>query len=217
MNLKKSLIFNSIISIFVAFSLFSMFTGFHFMGSQNAMSAANLSMFKFFTVDSNVFAGIASFLLVIEEAMALKNHTHVSKFHILLKFVATASVTLTLLVTVFFLSPQLGKNFFVLFMNANLFMHLATPLLCIYSFIKYENVKLSFPTTFLGMIPMFLYAAFYVIHALPHAQANRIAAEYDWYGFFMFGVDAFWIVFLVICIVMFGISFILWKQNQKRV
>ena len=216
MKLKKSFIWNIVICLSVAFATYCMFTGFNFMTKGNALAIADLSMFKYFTIDSNVFAGIVCFIMACFEGMViLRKEKSIPKWVLVLKQMATAAVTLTLLVTVFFLSPQYGKDFIFLFVNANLFFHLLVPLFCIFSYTRLEKKKLPFYVTFTGMIPMILYAIFYVYTGLTHAQGNVIPPEYDWYGFFMFGANSVYIVLGIVGIVMYLISFFLYRSNKK--
>ena len=54
---KISIILNSLIFIFTLFATISMIIGFKFMGQLEVLSERNFKSFKYFTVDSNVFAG----------------------------------------------------------------------------------------------------------------------------------------------------------------
>ena len=54
---KISIILNSLIFIFTLFATISMIIGFKFMGAFEVLSSRNFQSFRFFTVDSNVFAG----------------------------------------------------------------------------------------------------------------------------------------------------------------
>lgn len=211
MNLKKSIIYNTFIFILVVFSIVSMLIGFHFMTPNAPLSAANLSMFRFYTVDSNVLAGIVSLLMVIVES----KKKEIPNWLMVLKLISTSAITLTMIVTICFLSPQYGRNFYILFMNSNLFMHLIIPVLCIRSFVKVEKSNIPFKTSFLGLLPMVFYAIYYCIQAFPHAINNQIPRAYDWYGFFMFGANTVWIVIGIFFIFMYLISYILWKWNKK--
>ena len=66
-RLRASLIFNLLIFALALAATLMMFTGFDLMGKNLTLTATRLEAFKFFTVDSNVFAGIASLLIAICE------------------------------------------------------------------------------------------------------------------------------------------------------
>ena len=68
---KISLILNIIIVIMVIGASIMMFTGFRFMPGEIILESNKLGMFKFFTVDSNLFMGIISLLFAIFEIRLL--------------------------------------------------------------------------------------------------------------------------------------------------
>ena len=67
MNTKQKTAFclNLLIFVSVVFSTTAMLTGFNFMGGSGVLSAANWLAFRYFTVDSNVLAGLVSLLYII--------------------------------------------------------------------------------------------------------------------------------------------------------
>ena len=135
---KISIILNSLIFIFTLSATISMIIGFKFMGQFEVLSERNFKSFKYFTVDSNVFAGLISLAYVIYKFTDRgKKSTKLPKVFYILKLAATTGVTLTMIVTVFYLAPTSNGNFLRYFINSNCFMHLITPLLCIISFIFY--------------------------------------------------------------------------------
>ena len=62
---KISLVLNAMIFAFTLFATISMIVGFEFMGQVRVLSSTNFKAFKYFTVDSNVFAGIISLVYMI--------------------------------------------------------------------------------------------------------------------------------------------------------
>ena len=69
---RISLVLNFSIFVMVLFSTIGMMVGFEFMGHSPLLATTQLSIFKFFTVDSNLFMGLASFLLWMKERDSLK-------------------------------------------------------------------------------------------------------------------------------------------------
>ncbi len=234
---KAAFVFNLLIVIFTLFATISTIIGFEFMGDVKILTATNFHAFKYFTVDSNVFAGIISFIYIIFAVKISKGK--IQKFPkalLFLKLAATTGVTLTMMVTAFFLAPG-GKSYFSYFVNSNFFMHFFTPVLCIISFIFFEfgygenskaneeilqsgknavqNEQISFLQTLTGIIPMLIYAVFYITNILLHLENGKVSHTYDWYGFLKAGLQTMWIVMPLILLITWLFSFLLWLANKK--
>ena len=213
---KLSVCFNCLIFIFTLFATISMIIGFQFMGEVKVLSSTNFKAFKYFTVDSNVFAGIISLIYLIFELMIANGRVQkMPKVLDFLKLAATTGVTLTMMVTVFFLAPRTTTTYFAYFMNSNLFMHLITPLLCIITFIFFEPMKISFAQSVTGTIPMILYAIYYIPNILLHLEDGKTSHTYDWYGFLDAGMDTIWFVMPLLLVVTWIFAICLWCGNKK--
>ena len=220
-NLKKSLILNIMIIIFTVFSCYAMFAGLYFMSGDKeyALSSKNLSMFKYFTVDSNVLIGIASIIFVVEEYKVLrKKKTELSKKLYLFKLAATSAIALTFLVTFAYLVPVVGYGFKAMIMNSNLFFHLITPLLAIFTFSLFENTdKIGKKEVIVGIVPTACYAIYYLINIVTHMTNGKVSPEYDWYFFMQGGIWTAFIVVPLMLLITYLISLFLWKINKKLV
>ena len=214
---KLSIIFNCLIFIFTLFATISMIIGFKFMGQLEVLSERNFKSFKYFTVDSNVFAGLFSLAYVIYKLTANgKNRSVMPRAFYILKLAAATGVTLTMMVTVFYLAPTSNGNFLHYFLNSNFFMHLITPLLCIISFIFFEVAEpqkliMSVP----GIIPMLLYSFFYTPNVLLHLDNGKVVRAYDWYNFLAGGAQTVWIVVPVLYLITWIFALGLWALNRK--
>ena len=214
---KLSIIFNCLIFIFTLFATISMIIGFKFMGQLEVLSERNFKSFKYFTVDSNVFAGLVSLAYVIYKLTAKsKKRSVMPRAFYILKLAAATGVTLTMMVTVFYLAPTSNGNFLHYFMNSNFFMHLITPLLCIISFIFFEVAEpqkliMSVP----GIIPMLLYSFFYTPNVLLHLDNGKVVRAYDWYNFLAGGAQTVWIVVPVLYLITWIFALGLWALNRK--
>ena len=134
----------------------------------------------------------------------------------ILKLAATTGVTLTMMVTVFFLAPTSNGNFIRYFMNSNFFMHLITPLLCIISFIFFEpseSAKLTI--TIPGILPMLLYSFYYTPNILIHLDNGKVNPDYDWYNFLAGGLNTIWFVIPLLYVVTWIFALGLWAANKK--
>ena len=213
---KVSLILNGLIVLFTIFATVSMIIGFQFMGEIKVLSSASFKAFKYFTVDSNVFAGLVSLVYLIFFCLLEKGKIKaLPKWLNYLKLAATTGVTLTMMVTVFFLAPRTTTTYFAYFMNSNLFMHLITPLLCIISFAFFEPAKLSFAESLVGICPMILYAIYYIPNILLHLDNGKVLPAYDWYGFLFAGLNTIWFVIPLLLLITWAFGICLWALNKK--
>lgn len=214
---KTAVVLNILIFAFTVFATVSMIIGFYFMGEVKLLSSRNFHAFKYFTVDSNVFAGIISLVyLVIKLSPSGRKSLKISKVLYVLKLAAVTGVTLTMMVTVFFLAPRTTTTYFDYFKNSNFFMHFLTPVLCIISFVFFEPVeKASFPVSFAGIIPMVLYGFYYIPNVFLHLENGKPTHAYDWYGFLDGGMNTIWFVVPVVLLITWFFSVALWALNKK--
>lgn len=218
---KASVIINSIIFVLVLIVTTFMISGVNFMSRSDevrAFTAANLGALKYFTADSNILAGIVALIYVITETRKKELSQKASLFVHCLKLAATAGVTLTMLVTLFFLIPQFGDDWLILYMDNNLFFHLIVPILCIVAYIFFEpGAKvITFKQTLFGTTPMLVYAVFYTINIIVHLGNGMPLKEYDWYGFLGDKITNAFFAIPVMLIVTWGIVLALWWANRKK-
>lgn len=217
-KIKTSLIFNFLIFVLVTFSTIAMLTGFQFMSGVRIFLENSYLAFKYFTVDSNVFAGIASLILGVYELLLIKKKiTKIPTAIYVLKFAASVSLTLTMMVTACFLAPTAKTGYFSLFMDSNLFFHFITPVLCIISFIFFENGEnISFKHTFTAISPMGIYAVYYLGEILIHLENGVVAKGTDWYGFLVLGFNTIYFVLPLILIITYIFSLVTWFFYKKK-
>lgn len=217
-NLRKAYILNIVTALTILFSVVWMFSGIKFFVEETELQASKLAMFKYYTVDSNVIMGIVAAIVAYMQKQVLDGKKQaLSKTVYILKLAGNVGVTLTMLVTVFFLAPTFENGWVVCFNNSNFFLHLVNPLISIFTFLKYERTKeLEFKHTFMGITTMLIYAVYYVINCIVHSEGNVVTKGYDWYGFFALGLKSGVIVLPVIILITYGISFFLWKINRSR-
>ena len=214
---KISFILNIIIVIMVIGASIMMFTGFRFMPGKIILESNKLGMFKFFTVDSNLFMGIISLIFAIFEIRLLKgNIDEIPRYMYILKLMATTSVTLTFIVVFAYLGPLVG-NIYLMILNSNLFFHLLVPVFSIITFIFFErNNKMSFKYSFYGLIPVIMYGLYYLINVLIHMDNGIVLPEYDFYYFVQNGIWTAIVVVPVMFIISYTISLILWGFNRIK-
>lgn len=217
-KIKIAFIINIVIIICTLLATIIMFTGFRFMsGNELVLESTKLGMFKFFTVDSNIFMGIVSLIFSIDEYKLLCGKIkEISLKKYILKLMATVSVGLTFFTVLFYLGPISEGGLYSMLLNSNLFFHLIIPMLSIINFIFFENSNnLKFKHSFYGIIPMICYSIFYMVNVFSHIENGKVSVEYDWYWFVQNGVWSCVIVIPIIFIFTFLISFVLNKLNNK--
>ncbi len=211
MKKKISLIINILIVLLTIFASFLMFTGIKITnGVEPILETTKLGMFKFFTVDSNLFMGIVALLFIIKNKSITKNMYR-------LKLMSTTAVTLTLIVVLAYLAPISQGGLKSMLQNSNMFFHLIIPVLSIINFTIFEKTnELKIKDTFYGLIPTIIYAILYVINLIIHIENNKISPIYDWYWFAQNGIIAAIITAITIIVTTHIITLILWKLNKRR-
>lgn len=216
-RLKISILLNIIIVVFTIFASIVMFTGFKFMhGAEPVLESTKFGAFRFFTVDSNVFMGIASFAFMIEEIKLLKGiNKSINKKMYILKLMATTAVTITFLTVFLYLGPISKDGIPSMIQNSNLFFHLIIPVLSIITFVFFEKTNtISFKNTLFGIIPTLIYELYYLINILIHMENGKVSPLYDWYWFLQNGIWTAIIVAPFMLIVSYLVSIVLWKINK---
>ncbi len=214
-----SLICNVIIVLMVAFACYSMFSGFKFMhGHDLVLQSTKIGMFRFFTVDSNIFMGIMSLVFIIQDIQILSGKKkELTKKDYIWKLMATSGVFLTFFVVFTYLKNVSQYGLASLLMNSNLFFHLLVPLLAIITFVLFErNNKLSFKHSLYGIIPTFVYGLYYLTQILMHMKNGVVSPKYDFYYFVQNGVSTALYVIPIIFLISYILSLVLYAFNQKR-
>ena len=216
-KIKISFVLNITIFILTVLASIIMFTGFKFMEGEHVLESTKIGMFRFFTVDSNMFMGIIAIIFAIKESKLLKEEiTEISVKMYILKLMATTGVVLTFLTVFGYLGPIAEGGTVSLIKNSNLFFHLVIPILSIFNFILFERTdKIKFRYSFLGAIPSLVYSIYYLINVLTHMKNGVVSPEYDWYWFVQGGLWQIGIVMPLMLGITCLISLILWRFNKK--
>ena len=150
-------------------------------------------LFRYFTVQSNLLCALCSIVVLIAWTRGA-----LPLWAILLKFVGTVAVSVTLLTVFLFLGPVSGE-WKLLLSGPDLFWHLVCPLLAIISLCAFERTDFGFPWVLLGLIPTALYGAWYFYRVVYVPAERRME---DFYGF---NKDGKWLRSILM---MLGISLI---------
>lgn len=215
-TLKKAYYLNLIIFVLEVLPTIWMMSG---IGT-GMLTASKYNIFKYFTVDSNILMGLCSLFAAIDQKKVLdQKKKEVSAVTYIFKLIGTVGVTLTMLVTVFFLGPTMGRTngFFSLFQGPNFLFHFVDPVLSLIVFLFFEKGrKIAFQHTFASLLPLAIYGIYYVSQVFLHLDNGAINKTYDFYGLFFAGPKSVFIVLPVIAVIAWLISFILWKLNRRN-
>lgn len=194
----------------ITFSIFDV----RFMANYPRLSS--LPILMTFTGLSNVLIGLVCLGCAIYRFG--KKEMKLSKPLFLLKIIALADITITLIVTAFYLAPHLGSSWWRLYINNNIFNHFLTPILAIVTFILLEEyVEIDWKYCFYSMVPLSMYAAFYVINVYTHlTPEGKTDLAYDIYGFCRFGTFVLILFLLAFLATSFGLTFLYRLINKQK-
>ena len=164
-----------------------------------------IGFLKFFTLQSNILAGISAFLYIIFLIRERKTQKHIPLAINMVRYVATIDLILTFLVVALFLGFLVEEGYFSLYVNCNFFFHFTIPVISSVSFVFFEETpKLKLRHSFIALIHVLLYAIFYLIVVLTHFKDGAVDLAYDWYAFAQRGIP----IAFVCAAVVFGISYL---------
>jgi len=176
---------------------------------------------RFFTVLSNIFVAISSFVTIIYNVKnILSDSYNYPSWSTILKYVSTSAVTVTFTTVAVLLAPTyaiVGKGYFTLFVGNHVYMHLLTPILAIITFSFFEtSKKIEFKKSLLGLLPVILYSVIYITMVIFIGKEN--GGWPDFYNF-TFGGHNWVIPFSVIGMLLlnFCICIILAKCHNKNI
>ena len=217
-KLKIAIALNIIIAVLFILSFILLYYEISFMdGYDFASKISRTEIFKYFTIESNLFMAVMAIIFAIDEIKILKGKLkEISLTKYILKLVSTSCVALTLTVVFVWLGPTTPGGIKTMLMNSNLFLHLIIPVLSIIVFIVFEKTnKMTFKHTLYGLIPLGVYGFVYLPNVITHMHNGQISRQYDFYNYFQKGVLIAVIAFTVQYIVMYLITVLLWKFNKK--
>ncbi len=221
-KLKIALILNLVNIAFLLFAIIAMAFRLKFMPGEELLVSESINVFKFFTVDSNLLLLVTLIVYAVYQILVLsKKRDNIPHIVYLFKIIGTVEVGITMVVTVFFLSPMVGSKWLALFINSNLFFHLVCPLLAFITLLVFENdERIIFKETLFSLVPLGLYSVYYSINVLTHMENGKVSMEYDFYGFAQNGVLGIIISIIFVtglCVLISFIIYILNKQHLKKI
>lgn len=201
-SVKTRIILNLIIIILVVAGVLVMLKN---SVSATGLTASGWANLKFYTVLSNIFAGVVALLQVIRD---FKDRHYLR----VLKLAAAAAVALTFIVVAAFFGPLYG--WINLYQGSNLFFHLIVPVLCFFEFIfSGDEGSISLKHCAIASLSTVVYGIAYIINILINGIGEWPESN-DWYGFLNWGFLTGFIIFAGIVAANFGISCLLRKLRR---
>ena len=135
-----SFIVNILLSVMVVIAIIMSIMGFKFMyGYEPYPELIGIPILSYYTVQSNVFMGIVSFVFANREYQILRGRKkEISLIYYIFKMVATVAVSLTFFV-VFAIFGFMSSGGHIPFLrNSYLFFHLIIPVMSILNYVIFE-------------------------------------------------------------------------------
>ena len=220
-RLKVSLTLNILIVAFVGVAFLMGLNKWQFV--EDDMSIEGWELLKYFTVQSNILAGVAAAVFAVYEIMLFEDKVlKIPDWVYIFKYAANVGVTVTFLTVAVYLAPVYGEgNYFKFFYNSNLFFHFLVPVLSFVSFSFFELTDaITFKKAFWGMAHFTVYGAIYMAVAYTHvstweSRALEDLRAYNWYGFADVNVFLTVILVLIMCLMTYLICVATWFINKK--
>lgn len=181
-----------------------------FPSGESPMALSDISALKYYTIDSNILMGVSCLISLIYRLVKKKP---IPLWILIIKFVFVTAVMVTCLTTLCYLLPYMQDPMLVTY--ANIFLHIATPLVSLvqFLFIEDKNEKFTFKHTLFSMSSLVVYGTYYLINiAVNNGYGNP---DFDWYGFGRFGLGIGCLLFVVMIAVCWGISLLIYLGYKK--
>ena len=214
-----SFIINIVLSILTVAAMIMSIIGFKFMyGYEPYPELIGVPIFSYYTVQSNVFMGIVSFVFANREYQILKGRKkEIPLIYYIFKMVATIAVSLTFFVVFAIFGFMSRGGHIPLLRNSYLLFHLIIPVMSILNFVIFEKTNIiKFKHIFYGLLPTFLYEIYYTINILMNIKNGIVSLRNDWYSFAQNGVLRTILVAPAMLGITFCLSFVIWKLNKKK-
>ena len=129
---------------------------------------------------------------------------------------AATAVGLTFLVVVVFLGPTSPSGYLSMFVGANFFMHLITPLIAMIDMMFFYETAETFniKQSLLAVIPMIMYGIFYLGNLIVNGIGTYPNTN-DWYGFAQWGMQYTYLIFVIVAFVTWLIALVIRAIHNK--
>jgi len=182
----------------LAVTVFTVWILSFFFWRNGTLGGSGWSDLKYFTVLSNLLAGVVAVLWLV--VCRKKETPHwLSVF----KYLSATAVFVTFSVVVLFLGPMYGYG--MMYYGANLFFHLLIPLFAVAEEIVFGE-DISFKESFFACAPPLVYGIGYLTNCIVNGVGSWDTVRNDWYSFLEWGYGVGALIFIVICLIAWGLG-----------
>ena len=199
-----------VLEILVVLTTIGSWMRMYLTGGGSLLSSRGLMSLKYYTTLSNIFAGIAAVIMIVVLARAKSGKVPV--WAAVTKFASAVTVSVTFLVTLFFLAPTMGIG--GLYKGELMFMHAVGPVLTVVSFFMNRDLPEMKPSSALwATLPTILYGGVYSANIMLNGGGSGMNTN-DWYGFAAAGVHTVPFVYALMVLLTYLLSRVMRKVKR---
>ncbi len=199
-----------VLEILVVLTTIGSWMRMYLMGGGSLLSSRGLMSLKYYTTLSNIFAGIAAVIMIVVLARAKSGKVPV--WAAVTKFASAVTVSVTFLVTLFFLAPTMGIG--GLYKGELMFMHAVGPVLTVVSFFMNRDLpEMKTSSALWATLPTILYGGVYSANIMLNGVGSGMNTN-DWYGFAAAGVHTVPFVYALMVLLTYLLSRVMRKVKR---
>ena len=199
-----------VLEILVVLTTIGSWMRMYLTGGGSLLSSRGLMSLKYYTTLSNIFAGIAAVIMIV--VLARTKSGKVPVWAAVTKFASVVTVSVTFLVTLFFLAPTMGIG--GLYKGELMFMHAVGPVLTVVSFFMNRDLPEMKPSSALwATLPTILYGGVYSANIMLNGVGSGMNTN-DWYGCAAAGVHTVPFVYALMVLLTYLLSCVMRKVKR---
>ena len=199
-----------VLEILVVLTTIGSWMRMYLMGGGSLLSSRGLMSLKYYTTLSNIFAGIAAVIMIV--VLARTKSGKVPVWAVVTKFASAVTVSVTFLVTLFFLAPTMGIG--GLYKGELMFMHAVGPVLTVVSFFMNRDLpEMKTSSALWATLPTILYGGVYSANIMLNGVGSGMNTN-DWYGFAAAGVHTVPFVYALMVLLTYLLSCVMRKVKR---
>ena len=199
-----------VLEILVVLTTIGSWMRMYLTGGGSLLSSRGLMSLKYYTTLSNIFAGIAAVIMIV--VLARTKSGKVPVWAALTKFASAVTVSVTFLVTLFFLAPTMGIG--GLYKGELMFMHAVGPVLTVVSFFMNRDLpEMKTSSALWATVPTILYGGVYSANIMLNGVGSGMNTN-DWYGFAAAGVHTVPFVYALMVLLTYLLSRVMRKVKR---
>ncbi|MEE3377193.1 MAG: hypothetical protein VZR35_01820 [Lachnospiraceae bacterium] len=199
-----------VLEILVVLTTIGSWMRMYLTGGGSLLSSRGLMSLKYYTTLSNIFAGIAAVIMIVVLARAKSGKVPV--WAAVTKFASAVTVSVTFLVTLFFLAPTMGIG--GLYKGELMFMHAVGPVLTVVSFFMNRDLpEMKTSSALWATLPTILYGGVYSANIMLNGVGSGMNTN-DWYGFAAAGVHTVPFVYALMVLLTYLLSRVMRKVKR---